>query len=92
MNTGKRFEKLVWDACVIYGNCGTGDTYIYDFLPKEGSLSAEEFARLMLKAEKMPKWRYGKQYQINYDWCAERFRQTMGAETIDASEIWQESE
>lgn len=88
MKTKKLFEKLIYDACVIYGNCGTGDTHVYDFLPKQGLLSADEFARLMLKAEKMPHWRYGKQYDENYSWCAERFRQTMKAESIDASKIW----
>ncbi len=88
MKTKKRFRKLVHDACVLHGNCGTGDTHIYDFLPRTGQLTADEFARLMLKAEKMSKLFYGKQYQANYDWCAERFRKTMGAEAIDASEIW----
>ena len=88
MNNKKRFEKLIYDACVIYGNCGSGDTHIYDFLPKHGPLSADEFARLMLKAEKMTRLHYGKQYDENYAWCAERFRKTMQAETIEVSEIW----
>ncbi|MBV7258171.1 hypothetical protein [Erythrobacter crassostreae] len=88
MTTKERFEKLVYDACVIYGNCGTGDTHIYDFLPKAGTLTADEFARLMLKAEKMPRWRYEKQYLENYDWCAARFRKTMKVDRIEVSEIW----
>jgi|LNFM01.1.fsa_nt_gb hypothetical protein len=92
MTTRERFEKLLHDACVIYGNCGSGDTHISDYLPKSGELSANEFARLMLKAEKMSEAEYGEQYRKGHDWCAERFRQTMGAEVVEASEIWRVSE
>lgn len=86
MNTQKRFQKLIYDACVIYGNCGTGDTHIWDFIPKTGSLTAEEFAHLMLKAEKEAPPPYGKRNQRNFEWCVDRFRQTMGAEIVDVSE------
>lgn len=92
MTTSERFEKLLRDACVIYGNCGSGDTHVSDYLPKSGKLSADEFARLMLKAEKMSEEKYGEQYRKNYNWCVARFRQTMGAEVVEASEIWRVSE
>ena len=88
MTTSERFNTLIHDACVIYGNCGSGDVYILDLLPRSGRLTAEEFARLMLKAEKMTEMRYGQQYRDNFEWCVARFKQTMGAESIDASEIW----
>lgn len=88
MTTKNRFDQLVRDACVIYGNCGSGDLHIRELLPRSGELTADEFARLMLKAEKMTELRYGQQYRDNYDWCVARFKQTMGAESIDASEIW----
>lgn len=88
MTTRERFDQLVLDACVIYGNCGSGDVHIRDLLPRTGTLTAEEFARLMLKAEKMTELRYGQQYRDSYDWCVARFRQAMGSDSIDASEIW----
>lgn len=88
MNTKKRFERLVYDCCVIYGNCGTGDTHIYDFLPKEGTLIASDFAHLILTAEKSAPPPYDEQDQRNFNWCAERFRSTMGAESINAHEVW----
>ena len=88
MTPNERFNALIHDACVIYGNCGSGDVHIRDLLPRSGTLTAEEFARLMLKAEKMTELRYGQQYRDNYDWCVARFKQTMGAQSIDASEIW----
>lgn len=88
MNTKKRFERLVYDACVIYRNCGTGDTHIYDFLPRDGTLTAGQFAHLMLKAEKYSPPPYSKQAQENFEWCASRFRETMQAESIDLGEIW----
>jgi hypothetical protein len=84
----ERFDQLLWDACVTYGNCGSGDLHIRDLLPRSGKLTAEEFARLMLRAEKMTELRYGQQYRDNYGWCVARFKQTMDAESIDASEIW----
>ena len=84
----ERFDTLIRDACVIYGNCGTGDLHVRDLLPKNGALTADQFARLMLKAEKMPKWRYGKQYEENFAWCAARFRSTMGTDQINAEMIW----
>lgn len=88
MTTKERFKTLIHDACVIYGNCGSGDAHVRDLLPRSGTLMAEEFARLMLKAEKMTELRYGQQYRDNYDWCVARFKQAMGAQSIDASEIW----
>ena len=89
MTTKDRFDQLVRDACVIYGNCGDGDIHIRNLLPKSGELTADEFARLMLKAERMSEWRNGQQYRDNYDWCAARFRQVMGADLIDARALWE---
>ena len=89
MTTKDRFDQLVRDACVIYGNCGSGDIHIRDLLPRSGELTAEEFARLMLKAEKMSESRYGQQYRDNHDWCAARFRHAMGADCVDAGALWE---
>ena len=89
MTTSERFDTLIRDACAIYGNCGSDDVHIRDLLPKSGTLTAEEFARLMLTAEKMTEWRYRQQYRDNYDWCVARFKQAMEADSVDASKTWQ---
>lgn len=50
-----RFDLLLWDICVKNGFCGgivNGEvTHVTDLLPKSGMITAEDFARLVIRAE-----------------------------------------
>ena len=50
-----RFDLLLWDICGGNGFCGgivnNRPTHVTDLLPASGMVSAEEFARLVIRAE-----------------------------------------
>ena len=82
-------DKLLWDICVNGGWCGglvNGQpTSVDDLLPTEGRVTAEEFARLAIRADGWPE---GKpMVERHRRWLEERFREHLGADSVSAEAL-----
>ena len=74
------FDLLLWDICVNGGCCGGPAEHVADLLPKQGSVTAVEFARLVIQAEGGGS---------NESWLAAKFVEHMGGSSAPAGALVQ---
>ena len=74
------------EMCVTYGHCG-GRRHVFDLLPSEGQLTAENFATLVLEAEEISVETAAKHYEVQHRLISDLFEQHMRSDCIDAATI-----
>ena len=83
------FENLLWDICVGGGWCGglvNGEpTTVEDLLPREGEVTAKEFARLTILADGWPSSQPMDEKHLH--WIEGRFKEQLGAASAPADAL-----
>lgn len=90
--TKLNFDALMYEVCVTHGYCGGlhGDKFVHvtDLLPKDGSVTADQFVDLVFLAEyqnererNSPRWQRHRQTIRNW------FVEHMGSEVVPASRL-----
>lgn len=74
------FDLLLWDICVNGGCCGGPAAHVTDLLPKHGTITATEFAQLVIQAE---------EGGSNEAWLATKFTEHMGQSSAAAEALVQ---
>jgi hypothetical protein len=74
------FDLLLWDICVNGGCCGGSAMHVTDLLPQKGTITAAEFAKLVIQAE---------EGGSNEAWLAARFVEHMGSSLAPAEALVQ---
>ena len=84
-------DRLSWDICVNGGWCGGivdgKPTRVDDLLPATGSLSAEEFARLVIRADGWPESEAFPDKHLR--WLEAKFIEHLGARSVDVEVLRQ---
>jgi hypothetical protein len=85
------YDKLLWDICLSGGWCGGlvdgKPTHVNDLLPASGTVTAQEFARLTVKADGWPASEPPKERHLR--WLEAKFIEHLGSQTVDAKVLRQ---
>lgn len=83
-----RFDALMHEVCGGLGFCGgrSGDraVHVTDFIPDEGTVTADEFVILVFLGDGMDPARDPERWQHLKDKIRDAFVRHMGAEAVDA--------
>ncbi|WP_188053396.1 hypothetical protein [Sphingosinithalassobacter sp. CS137] len=88
----RAFDRLLWDPCVEHGCCGSiceesgAPLHVEKLLPATGSVTAESFAALALRAEQWP-GPADPRYPVHLARLAALFERHMGAAEVSASQL-----
>jgi hypothetical protein len=85
------FDRLLWDICVTGGWCGgflEGEyVHVKDLLPKTGTVTARDFARLAVSEDGWPD--AASVPAKHLAWLEEKFVLHLGAESVPAEDLRQ---
>jgi hypothetical protein len=90
MSDASAYDRLLEEVCVELGFCGAivdaKPLHVDQFVPDQGSVSADEFVDWVFKAEGWnPSAREAQEYRLS---LREAFIRHMGGEAVDAQAFW----
>lgn len=85
------FDRLLWDTCANGGWCGGlvdgKPTHVTDLLPETGTITAQEFARLAIRADGWPESEPVPDKHLR--WLEAKFIEHLGAPIVNADDLRQ---
>jgi len=78
-----KFSAMIQEYCVGLGYCGSA-SHVTDLIPKDGTVSADQFTCLLLQAEGLEPYEFRMRHNKAYKELSNVFVKHMGSCEIDA--------